>query len=70
MVRLNIKVQKCVRKGGESSEQYINLVKAPALAYLHLTRKRQDFSESQVISMTVIVNAKLPAQIFQTRSAA
>lgn len=64
MVRLNTQVHKCIRREGESIKQYINRFKAPALAYLNLTRNGQDSSESQVFAMTLILNAKLPAQTF------
>lgn len=64
MVRLNTQVHRCIRKDTESIKTYINRFKAPALAYLNLTRSGQDSSDSQVFAMTLILNAKLPTQTF------
>lgn len=64
MVRLNTQVHECVRKDGESVKKYINRFKKPSLAYLNLVHAGQESSESQVFAMTLVINARLPAQTF------
>lgn len=64
MVRIKSQAQKCAREYGESIEQYINRFKAPALAYLNLTRNGQGSSDSPIFAITLILNAKLPARTF------